>query len=324
MNKKRLAIIGAGNISDFHVPAMKKAGFKIVCCCASLKSKRALNFAKKHKIPKVYDSYKDLITNENEWDALLIAISVEPTAKILSEFLKFKRPILVEKPVSTNSSVIKEIKKYSNFVQVAYNRRFYSTVSYAKKFLSENSNSLIKMFLPDSIDFRLSKDKQNYFSVKENSVHGLDILNYLVPELELYYVEEYLQPNNSFGRIAFLRSPNHQKCLVFFNWNAPSNFSIEINSLPYKLELKPFEKFTLFEGMQIIEPSIDYPVRQYVPKVIDSGSVFDNVRDQKPGFLEQSLEFMNLVSGNSCKIAANLEDAFKVTKLAEKILDYKL
>jgi len=87
MNKKRLAIIGSGNISDFHVPAMKKVGFQIVCCCSSFKSKKALDFAKKHKIPKVYDSYKDLINKEMEWDALLIAISIEPTAKILSEFL---------------------------------------------------------------------------------------------------------------------------------------------------------------------------------------------------------------------------------------------
>ncbi len=322
MTRKRLAIIGSGNISQFHVPAMKEAGFDIVSCCSSLKSKRAIDFANKFNIPKVHESYYNLIEKENEWDALLIAISVEATFKVLKKFMEIKKPILVEKPVSISSDLINTIKLNSNFVQVAYNRRFYSSVNYAKNFLSKNSNCHIKMYLPDKIDFNIPKKDQDYFSVKENSVHGLDILNYLIPNLQLEYVEEYTQPNNSYGKIAFLRSDIGHRCMVFFNWNAPSNFSLEINSLPYKLELRPFEKFSLFKGMEVIEPSQDYPVRQYVPKIIESGNVFEKTKDFKPGFLEQSFSFFNLVNGKQSNISATLYDAYNATNLANKILDF--
>jgi ketol-acid reductoisomerase len=70
MTKKRLAIIGSGNIVKFHVPAMRRAGFDVVSCCSSYKSSAAVEFAKQYDIPTVNDSYKDLIDNEKEPDKL--------------------------------------------------------------------------------------------------------------------------------------------------------------------------------------------------------------------------------------------------------------
>lgn len=323
MSKKRLAVIGSGNIVQFHVPAMKQAGFDVVSCCSSYKSSSAVEFAKQHDIPIVYDSYKDLIDNQSEWDALLIAISVDSTLKVLREFIDIGKPILVEKPVSISSHSLSEFRTRTRHIQVAYNRRFYSSVDYAKKFISANHNCLLKMFLPDNIDFTIPRYSQDYIRVKENSVHGLDILNFLVPKMKIQHVDEYDQPNNSYGKVAVLSSGQGQKCMIFFNWNAPSNFSLEIDSLPYKLELKPFEKYLLYKGMEVIEPTENYPVRQYVPRTIESGSVFDKVKDFKPGFLEQSEEFMKLVHGRESNISANLNDAYEAVKLAEDILGFK-
>ena len=204
MSKKRLAIVGSGNIVKFHLPAMRQAGFDVVSCCSSYKSSAAVEFAKQYDIPTVNESYKDLIDNESEWDALLIAISVEPTLKVLKEFIGMGKPILVEKPVSISSSLIDEIKTHTGHIQVAYNRRFYSSVNYAKKFITTNPNCLIKMFLPDNIDFSIPRHAQEYVRVKENSVHGLDILNFLVRKMKLQYVDEYDQPDSSYGKIAVL------------------------------------------------------------------------------------------------------------------------
>ena len=103
--------------------------------------------------------------------------------------MTLKKPILVEKPVSTSSKLIYDVKSNSDHVQVAYNRRFYNSVTYAKTFINSNNECFIKMNLPDKIDFDLPKEKQEYFSVMENSVHGLDILNFLLPNLNLYDVE---------------------------------------------------------------------------------------------------------------------------------------
>ena len=70
------------------------------------------------------------------------------------------------------------------------------------------------------------------------------------------------------------------------NWNSPSNFSFNIESHPFRLELKPFETFSLFEGMSVIQPSKEFPLRRYVPNLIEEGYVFSNNKEFKPGFLE--------------------------------------
>ena len=164
--------------------------------------------------------------------------------------------------------------------------------------------------------------KIKIFSVKENSVHGFDILNYLIPNLKLYNIEKYEQPNKSFGKKAFLKSNRGDKAEIILNWNSPSNFSLLIDALPYRLEIKPFEKFKLFKGMKVIEPTKDYPLRQYVPKLVEEGTVFSRRDDFlfKPGFLEQALEFKKVVLGNEPNISAGIKDAKRASLLAHNIV----
>ena len=111
----------------------------------------------------------------------------------------------------------------------------------------------------------------------------------------------YNQPGQAFGKNVFLESPRGDTVLICLNWNSPSNFSINIEASPYRLELKPFETYSLYEGMEVIEASEDYPVRQYVPKLIEKGNVFFNSKEFKPGFLEQSVEFRRFVEGKKVK-----------------------
>ena len=73
--------------------------------------------------------------------------------------------------------------------------------------------------------------------------------------------------------------------------------------------------------MEVVEASEDYPVRRYVPKMVDNGNVFiKKSKDFKPGFLEQALEFKNIILGGNRLILANIDDAFKAADLADKII----
>ena len=321
--KPRISIIGTGQIAEFHVPAINSAGFQIVSCCGSPNSKKAPIFAKKHNIPKVFDDADSLISDSNNWDAVLICSSVETTFQILNKCLETKKQILVEKPVTTNPSDFLSLPRKLNNVFVAYNRRFYSTVQFAKKFIESNHPCFIKMELPDSIDFSVNKSSQKFFNVRENSVHGLDLLNFLLPSIKLVKVEEHMQPNGAFSRSVFLNTTRGDSCMILLNWNSPSNFSLNIEALPFRLELKPFESYSLFKGMEIIEASEEYPVRQYVPKLIETENVFSNSKEFKPGFLEQAQEFKKIVEGKKKEILATLDDAYKAALLAEKIINIK-
>ena len=165
------------------------------------------------------------------------------------------------------------------------------SIIYSQKFIESNNPCFIKMELPDSIDFSVNKSSQKFFNVRENSVHGLDLLNFLLPSIKLVKVEEHMQPNGAFSRSVFLKTNRGDSSMIFLNWNSPSNFSLNIEALPFRLELKPFESYSLFKGMEIIEASEEYPIRQYVPKLIETENVFSKSKEFKPGFLEQAKEY---------------------------------
>ena len=173
MSKFKLALIGTGHIADFHVPALRNAGFEIIGCTGNIDSKTAPEFAKKHKIANLYNGTRDLSKNSEDWDGLVIAVTVENTIEVLNDFLIFKKPILVEKPISLTPENFDNFKGIKSPVQVAYNRRFYSTIQRAKKFIEENSPCLIKMELPEQINFELSEKEQDFYSVRNSQSEKL-------------------------------------------------------------------------------------------------------------------------------------------------------
>ena len=74
--------------------------------------------------------------------------------------------------------------------------------------------------------------------------------------------------------------------------------------------------------MEVVEASEDYPVRRYVPKIVNSGNVFiKKSKDFKPGFLEQANEMKNILHGKTPKISASLFDAYKAQKMLIEILN---
>ena len=74
--------------------------------------------------------------------------------------------------------------------------------------------------------------------------------------------------------------------------------------------------------MDVYEPSVNFPVRQYMPKIVSESNVFDEDKTCKPGFLAQAKEFFDFVNGKTPKISADLQDAFKVSSLAYNIINF--
>ena len=71
-----------------------------------------------------------------------------------------------------------------------------------------------------------------------------------------------------------------------------------------------------------VEPSMKYPIRSYVPKLIENGHVFNEKKnfDIKPGFFEQATDFYKIILGKNSSSAATLVDAFKGQKLLKTIM----
>ena len=316
MNKYKLAMLGTGKIANFHYNAFKSCGFDITHCASKLDSKRAKVFCEEKSIKNYYSNPFDMLDDYNNWDMVLLAIDTYYNCEYLDKIIESDKLCLVEKPVSTNLNFL---KKYSNFhfekVRVAYNRRFYKTVEEAKIFIRDNSPVLCKMELPEAINL---EQENKYDRVLINSVHGIDMLRYLFGDIELKNNINHISPD---GRISILEGDNDSKICLIMNWNSPSNFSLNIEGNNKRLELKPFEGCKIYEGMKIIEPTKDWPVRRYIPNEIYSSSSFHDTRlDMKPGFFEQAMEMKNILDGKKPLKSANLYDAYKTQKITQDIL----
>ena len=248
MNKKKLAIIGTGNISKFHCDAFKGAGFELTFAAGSKNSKRAFEFGEMHSIKEVLSDPEEVLDSYNQWDALILAIPTENNEDYLEKILSINKPTLIEKPVSTDPDALSRFKidSFPN-IRVAYNRRFYATIQRAKSFIKEEEFVHARMELPEKVT-----SKGDYSNVLLNSCHGVDLLYFLFSELELLDVRSF---KKDMGRLVTLQSSRKDLINLTMNWNSPSNFIIVLEGDKRKLEIKPFEDSHIFQGMDILEPT---------------------------------------------------------------------
>lgn len=320
MNKrKKIGIIGSSQISQFHINAFKKASMDIISCASSLNSNNIKRFAKKNDINQIYNDPYELVY-KNEWDGLIIASTVKSIPKILTEAIKFKKPILVEKPVDYGTDFL---SRYSNknidYVNVAYNRRYYSTIEYAKSFIENSTKGcVINIRIPEQVSTDIKKKNIKFYNVFNNSCHMIDLIFYLIGKAKI--INNFKNPVNKNMKISILKSGKHY-CHLFINSNSPDNFAIQIENGHQRLELRPIENLFLYEGMEVKNPLKNFPLRLYSPKVKINFNVFkDKDRFLKPGFYEQAKDFHRLLIGKKSLISAKLKDAYLVQKTIEEIL----
>jgi len=320
-NKLKIAIIGCGNIANFHIPAIRDAGFEISGIAGSLNSKNVETFAKKYDINKFYSNPVELIMNVSKWDALLLLSPVPTIVDYLELAAPFGKPILTEKPVALDHLKLKSLIKYNN-IRVAFNRRFYSGAIYVKKFIEEHQNSLVKVTIPESrqdpvhnIDFPNRLPLMSY----ENSVHMFDLMNYISADIKWREVSTIKTLDKYISIVALGYSANGSTIQLDTYYNASDNFSINIISNDYKIEMMPIEVTNIFKGMKVNEPTEEMPIRTYTPmlqnKIIDSPKY-----GHKPGFLAQAQDFMSFCKGSDDCIGADIVDAYSALKLAHSLI----
>ena len=316
-----LAILGCGNIARFHVPAMKSSGFNISAISGRPGTQEYLNkFAKEFSLDNtvIFINPIDLLKS-NDWDALLISCPTDLMLGYLQLALKKNKPILVEKPVSYQPNDLKKFLKCQN-VKVAYNRRFYKTVEYAKNFLLNNKSSIIKVTIPESSnEINDSKHFPKRLPIKsyENSVHMVDLMRHLFGEITWSHHESIKSDNNFKALIGIGKSENGNIVLLDSCFNSSDNFSIQLINESKRLELRPIETAYFFDGMKTVEPTKDIPIRTYTPtlknKIIETDP--DNI---KLGFRAQSEDFKNFCDGKH-SIAATIYDSYKALKLLDEL-----
>jgi predicted dehydrogenase len=306
----RLGFIGSGPISNFHISALKKLGFK-VNLFYSRNFNRAYIFSKVNKIITPEKFFTDFLNKSEVVDAFVLSIKTDVTAKYLEKLCKLNKPIFVEKPGSLNSKDLKKIKKKTNSkIYFLYNRRFYYSILEGKKFIDSSKKCFVSVKIPDTV-----KTTHQFVT---NGCHIIDILFFYFNELSV--VNSYKLKNN-IGYYFLLKSKKNDMISCLLNWGSPQNFEINIcNEKNERLEIKPLEVSFFFNKMKELHPSKEYPIRSYVPQLIKKTSSVYREMKYKPGFIEQYKAVKKIIQKKKDSTLCDLDCAIKVLNLIEMVI----
>ena len=325
LNNLHLAIVGCGDIAEFHAPAFREAGFELSAVCSKYGSNRLQPFASRHEIPLAFDKLEDLLNARKTWDGLLIAVPADVTLDILNLCIASDAPILVEKPVAMRSRDLLPLIHRELPIIVGYNRRFYPTVWEARRMVLSAGPLLAHLEIPDLISTpRETVDDPDYLNLFfTNSVHGLDLARYVFGDLIVEHVQHVTNPSGTIlGLAGMMRNDAGSVVQFTANWGAPANFSLTLDRPGYRLDLRPFEVATIYQGMEVREPTPNSPLRTYAPKRVGGIDLEEVDHKFKPGFVEQAKAFAAMIRGEDPGPAARLEDACAALQLAERLINF--
>jgi predicted dehydrogenase len=320
----RVGLIGVGDISDWHVRALRAVGMEVVSVGARPGSARLREFARRHAIDGVHEDWREMLDRRGAFDALVIATHTDATPDVLEAALPLRIPTLVEKPVAWSSDRLADLASRAHpGVIVGYNRRFYDPVREARREARRDGPVLVQAAVPESVEAPAGEDPgadylRPFF---ENSCHAIDLLRFLLGDLRVDSASRLRHPGGRLAGIAATLSTERGDVVSYLgNWSAPANFGISLFRGGRRLDLMPFEAATLYEGMDVIEPHAGSSVRRYVPRQTARIELGEADRSEKPGFVAQAAALQRLArEGVAPPEAATLADARAALKLCEEL-----
>ncbi len=307
-----IGYIGSGPISNFHIPAIKNNDFKIEAIGSRKNSSRCEIFASQHKIQEKYckGGWEEVLSRD--LDAFAICLDIKATINVLEKALETNKPIFVEKPISSNPNTLNRFLNHRNIknVFVGYNRRFYETTNKLKELCLNSGGGTIFLNMPES-DYGIKQ-------FINNGCHMIDTLRYLVGDFKIIGNVKKIDPaNNDLFSFSALCRNEKWDILINAHSQVPANFSITVNSNKSVFELKPIEKLSIYNGMDIIEPTKKEPIRKYIPHL--QNYYLEDCK-LKPGFNSMYKNFKLFVEKKDCN-SCSFKDAFMTIKTCWDLIE---
>jgi predicted dehydrogenase len=321
----RVGLIGVGRIAEWRVPALRAAGLEITAVSTRPESQRLHDFASRHRIPHVFDGWRAMLEHPEHWDALVISTWPDGTPEILAAALDLNVAILVEKPVAWSSARLAELcAKPHQRVIVGYNRRFYRSVQAAHTEVRQGPPLLAHLSLPAEVIVPNEPEPAGHYMkpfFESVSALGIDLTRFVLGNLRIEAVQRLKTPSGNLAGLAALLTTDRGDVLqLTANWGAPANFSLSLNRPGRRFDLLPFEIANIYEGMDVLQPSDEYPIRRYTPKPVERINLDGIDLQEKPGFVGETQALRAMIAGDKPPaLAARLEDALAVTRLCEEL-----
>jgi len=193
-----IGLIGAGRIAGHHIHAIKKfKSFKIIAMC-DLHLNKLENHKINNKINK-YNHYEEMLKSEEKIDLVVVmtpsGMHYEHAKKIIT---KYKKNIIIEKPICLKASQVKELYRLAkkNKVQVfpVFQNRYNKAIQFLKKKKTMDALGKLRII---SVQVRWCRPQRYYdladwrgtFShdggaLTNQGIHHLDAMRYLCGEIK--------------------------------------------------------------------------------------------------------------------------------------------
>jgi predicted dehydrogenase len=205
----RIGILGSGFVvNECHLPAYRKAGFNPVAI-ASRSRQKAEQTAQRHGIPKVYDSYDDLL-NDPSIEVLDIAVPPQAQHDLIQRACARKtvRGILAQKPLGVNYEEAVDAaglcRQAGIVLSVNQNMRYDQSVRAAKTLLQ---NGVIGMPIFATIEMRGIphwmpwQAELDWLTLRIMSIHHLDCFRYWFGDPQGVYCSTREDPRTEFRHL---------------------------------------------------------------------------------------------------------------------------
>ena len=319
----KIGFIGCGRMAEYHARVLRALGAGISAVCGRRDSNQVKAFAKRHGIPRVYDTWLELV-RDHEVEALWVTTPWDVTGELLLSLIQTKLPLFIEKPVAIDSKriqlAIQLQEKLGSKVVVGMNRRFYDFLPALRSALTTSSLKAVEVMLPEQVaDGHLDPSQRNRLWLT-SSIHEIDLIYHLLGPLKVLVVEPsgkaLMDGVHGFhGLLVAERSrvPVH----LVAPWGAPWNKAIRFFFQDQVVELCPIEEMRVFHGMKKHPATRRNPITRFQPSLVKR---LEASAQYKPGLCNEDEATMNWMRQNRwMEGLANLQDAYEVTCLIETI-----
>jgi hypothetical protein len=313
-----IGFIGAGYMAHEHAKVFEYLGCNIAAVATRKSSASLERFSSTHESARRYHHYFELLEN-TKLDAVIITTPPEVTETLLAIVDERDVFSLVEKPGALNAEALERIIKNQK-IFFGYNRRFYESVI-ALKIEADKAGGYFLFNLMEPLLDNLIERKE---CILNNSVHILDLIQFLIPNCHLDYM------NGDSLRYVYNISDekNQSRGILRISFGAFRNQSIHWDSDNMSITLEPIEEYRMANAFQIKEPSDLQPVRRYIPttkSTSDTNFIASDVAF-KPGLVNQAREFLTQLNSrdiNSVNFLSKPYDAYQTlvnaTRIQEKL-----
>ena len=191
MEKIKIAIVGSGNISNYHIKGyMKNPSAELYALC-DINEEKLKKMGEKYGITRLYTDEKKMLEELPEIDAVSVCTWNSAHAPCTIMALDAGKHVLCEKPMALNAKEAQEMidasKRNGKKLMVGFVRRFGNDAAIAKDFI--DAGSVGDIYYSKVVYLRRNGCPGGWFGDKERSgggplidlgVHVIDLARYLM------------------------------------------------------------------------------------------------------------------------------------------------